>query len=413
MPTQTSIEPTPEAIPHRASAKSSFGFALFTKTRLRRNLTLITLGGLMGWLHAPYNAWWITFFAFPALLHILAPLKPGAAWRTTWLFSFAYFTTGLYWIANALFLDLASYWWAIPLAVTGLPLILALFHACAGWATQHWLATASPYSRAIAFSVFWSIAEYARGHLFTGFPWLMIGQLWIDVDWARQLAALGGAYLLSFWAVLIACLPYAIISTRASESPWAQQTRQSAVLLLVLLATAYAYGYQHMRTPPLATDTPPFTIRLVQPNIPQTLKINTNTRAEMLKKTLDAATSAPLEHIQVGEQTGEEARPDQPQKGNLIPDLVIFPESAIPYRIDNDHQLRQTITSHAPFQSIVLTGAIRKDTTGSYYNSMVAINHNGEMIATYDKNHLVPFGSSILPMTAGMATHTAPINTSQ
>ena len=42
-----------------------------------------------------------------------------------------FFVAGLYWIAAALFVDIARFWWALPFAVLGLPAYLAFYPAAA------------------------------------------------------------------------------------------------------------------------------------------------------------------------------------------------------------------------------------------------------------------------------------------
>ena len=44
-----------------------------------------------------------------------------------WSFGFGFFVAGLYWIAAALFVDIARFWWMVPFAVAGLPAGLAIF----------------------------------------------------------------------------------------------------------------------------------------------------------------------------------------------------------------------------------------------------------------------------------------------
>ena len=404
---------------------TSFPLSFFSRNRLGRILALLALGGATGWVFAPYNAWWVTFITFPPLLALIAPLGGWAAARAVWLFSFGYFTAGLYWISNALLLDIASFWWALPLAMTGLPILLALFHAPAGWGVQHFFSGRSALLRVCAFAVFWSLAEYARGHLFTGFPWLMTGYLWVDVDWARSLAGLGGAYFLSLWAVLLACLPYAFVFlSRQKDTPL---RNRAAPALAGVALLAFAFGYAHYsdrpngqgltgtntssankESFPLATENT-LTLRLVQPNIEQSLKIDANARAHMLTQTLVAMTDAPLKTFS---ETSSESPPETfsetfsetssetfsktfPNGRSATPHIVILPESAIPYRIEGDLRLRQLLTSALPDDALLLAGVVRKSSTGSYYNSLVGMNKNGDILGFYDKTHLVPFGEYI------------------
>ncbi len=327
--------------------------------KVGRSLALLALGGITGWGHAPLDWWWMPFLTFPLFLHLLKPLRGWAAYRASWVFAFGYFLFGLYWISNALLLDVASFWWALPLAAAGLPLVLALFQAVAGWGAQQW-GRESNLSRLLLFAVLWSAMEWVRGHIFTGFPWLMLGQLWVDVDWARPLAALGGAYFLSFWAVLLAVLPAA---PRTSYLP--------ALLLggtLLTGAAGYAVAYTAPAPPPSRT----LRVELIQPNIAQDLKLDHAARDRMLAETL-AAASPPDPRAQV----------------------VIWPETAVPYRLEDDPELRQMLARTLAPGALLLTGVVRKDADDNYYNSLVALDSHGTLQGHYDKAHLVPFGEYI------------------
>lgn len=324
-----------------------------------RGLWIVALGGVTGWGHAPLDWWWMPFFTFPLFLHVLQPMRGWAAYRAGWLFAFGYFLFGLYWISNALLLDVAAFWWALPLAAAGLPLVLALFQAVAGWGAQQW-GRDTGLSRPLLFAALWAAMEWARGHLFTGFPWLMLGQMWVDVDWVRLLAGLGGAYVVSLWAVTLAVLPAA-----------PRGSRLSALILggVLLMGAAGHAVWATARMPALEGF---LALDLIQPNIAQDLKLDRAARDRMLADTL-AVASPPDRRAQV----------------------VIWPETAVPYRLEDDPELRQILAATLAPGAILLTGAVRRDGADRYYNSLVALDATGTLLGTYDKAHLVPFGEYI------------------
>jgi apolipoprotein N-acyltransferase len=86
---------------------------------------------------------------------------------------------------------------------------------------------------------------------------------------------------------------------------------------------------------------------------------------------------------------------------------VIWPEAAAPPFLDRDGGARKALAQAAPLDGYVITGTVRTDPAPAppvhIWNSLVAIDHEGAIRATYDKAHLVPFGEyvpfrSILPM---------------
>lgn len=335
---------------------------------LTRALALFALGGVCGWLQGPLNAWWATFFAFPALLYFLEGTQGWAAFRRGWLFAFSYFVFGLYWISVALFVDIQQFWWALPLAITGLPLVLALFVGVAIVLTERFGRDA--LGRVLLFSIFWVGAEWLRGHVFTGFPWLLLGGMWVDVDAVRPLAALGGAYGLSFWAVLVATLPYVLWrGAGRAEKGWA------GGLLAFLIILAFGWSAVYTRLP--VTDRGQLAVRVVQPNIPQTMKMNPAFRADMVGKALALSKTG----------TGQ-------------PQAIIWPESALPFLLEQSPDIRKAVGTALPEGALLITGTTRRtdSPTGeplAFHNSLSVLDGAGALLATYDKAHLVPFGEYI------------------
>ena len=89
---------------------------------------------------APFNAWPILFVTFPALVWLIDGSAAGrwggdrCAAATGWWFGFGYFVAGLYWIGYAFLVDAPTFGWLLPIAVIGLPAVLALYTAVAAGA---------------------------------------------------------------------------------------------------------------------------------------------------------------------------------------------------------------------------------------------------------------------------------------
>ena len=84
----------------------------------------------------------------------------------------------MYWIAFALGVDLDRFAWMIPFSVFGLPALLAFFIAPVFALTS--ALNLEKGKRLFLFAALWTIFEWLRGHLFTGFPWNLIGYCWMD-----------------------------------------------------------------------------------------------------------------------------------------------------------------------------------------------------------------------------------------
>jgi apolipoprotein N-acyltransferase len=330
----------------------------------RRGLLLFAVGGLLGWFQAPHNFWWLSFICFPALLVLIAPLKGWPAFRAGWLFGFGYFLFGLYWIAHALFVNIAQFWWALPLAVAGLPMVLALYPALVVLCAQK---LARPgLSQVLVFAALWGVAEWLRGHLFTGFPWLLYGYVWNAVEPVRLLNAALGAYGVTFVVILLACLPAVFFTAR-------RQLGSAGLMFIISAVSIGVWGSYWSAQTPAAGET--VTVRLVQPNVPQNLKLDEASRLANFNQLLELMRDAPAQSV------------------------IIWPETATGYPLEQRANLRQSIAQLMPPDSLLLTGVIRYERGSSgeprLFNSFMAMNSQAEVIATYDKAHLVPFGEYI------------------
>src|SRR5438105_5736526 len=93
----------------------------------RRYGLAFLLGVLLAGALPPIDLTPLIFIAFPGLLWLdEGSAGPWASARLGYVFGLGFFVAGLYWIAAALFVDIARFWWALPFAVLGLPAFLAL-----------------------------------------------------------------------------------------------------------------------------------------------------------------------------------------------------------------------------------------------------------------------------------------------
>ena len=78
---------------------------------------------------------------------------------------------------------------------------------------------------------------------------------------------------------------------------------------------------------------------------------------------------------------------------------VIWPETAVPYFLARDPDLARAIGRLVKPGGLVIAGAPRTTTEREsplrVWNSVHAVNHGGEIVGTYDKSHLLPFGEYV------------------
>ncbi len=337
----------------------------------RRVFAALTAGGLASLALPPAYILPAFLIAFPVLLLLLGSCtRPRQALLTGFAFGFGFYAIGLYWIGFALLVEAARFAWLLPVAVFGIAAILAAFSAVAclpAWAVRKlgggWIPTL------LALAGGWTLLEWCRNWAFTGFPWNPVGSVWGFADIMVQPASVIGVFGLSLLTLLLAGLPLLLVTTSGAV--------RGAVITLTLAGMAgwTGSGYHRLQQNP-TVFVENVGLRLVQANIDQRDKWRRDLRVPNLTRLL--ALSA-------------DQRPDWVTH-------VIWPETAATFFLSENPDVVRAIASVAPAGGAVLTGAPRqakRDGLPVYYNSLQAISGAGEILASYDKAHLVPFGEYV------------------
>ncbi|MBT3534743.1 MAG: apolipoprotein N-acyltransferase [Rhodospirillaceae bacterium] len=362
-----------------------------------------TVGDLTGWRRAgtsfaagilaaaalpPVYAIPVLLVAFPCLIWLI---DSSPSWRRAfwdgWWFGFGHFVAGLYWIGHSLLVDAAQFAWLLPFAVLCIPAVLAVYTGIVAVVAR---CISQGALRVIAFAALWVLVEWARGQLFTGFPWNAIGTVWAVSEPTMQFAAVGGIYALSLLTVFIAASP-ATLGRVAGRGKW-------ALPVCALAATACLWTYGAVRLSADAPGSVPgVVLRIVQPNIPQRIKWQPDLRDRHLATYLKLSA----------------------QPSATRPTHIIWPETAVPFIVSSDIPRRRAMASIIPPDGLLLTGAVRRTPPGvrpfQVWNSFHGIDPAANIVATYDKFHLVPFGEYVpfrglldfAKLTAGRTDFTA------
>lgn len=293
-----------------------------------------------------------------------------AAW-CAWCFGFGYFSTGLYWLAYPLLVDAARFGWLIPFAIGGIGGGLALFYALAGgvWAAMR--THMQPWQRFVWLVLCFGSTEWLRGHVLTGFPWNLFGYMWAVSDVTMQAASVLGAYGLTYlsWAVLV--LPW-FYGTQAHTKASMRVMCSMVAITTVLLS----YGVWRVHGASDAVDSS-VKFRIVQGNIPQSLKWQPQMRLEAIRSYAALSMMEGYESIT----------------------HFVWPETAMTFPFKSgDYWAKELAGVLLPHQ-LLMTGVTRnaKDTQGNehYYNSLQVMDANAQVLLAYDKIHLVPFGEYV------------------
>ncbi len=307
-----------------------------------------------------------------------------AAFALGWSFGFGFFVAGLYWIGAALLVDVAQFGWLLPFAVLGVPAGLAIFTALALLASHVTCdrLNVGGTPRILVLVACWAAAEWLRGHVLTGFPWNLIGYAWSgDFPgglFVLQAASSVGIYGLSLLTVLAASLP-ARFGDLSSERKYAPYV---AVVLVAALAAGGAVRLGHDEGADRAGHE---------------LCVSSSPRSRRRSGTIRPPTP-PISAAMLA-LTGSPAA--------VPPKLVIWPEAGAPPFLERDAAARRAIAAAIPRDAIALVGTVRTDPPPlqpeHVWNSLEAIDAKGDILASYDKSHLVPFGEyvplrSVLPI---------------
>ena len=296
---------------------------------------------------APLSAWYL---ALPALVWALsrivsAPTTAQAAWAG-WFVGAGYFAASLNWIVSPFFVDPWVYGWMAPFAVVLMAFGLGLFWAAAAGAA----AVLPVRNRPLALAACLGAAEMVRGVVLTGFPWALVGHFWHDWP-VVQAVALVGATGLTVLTLAVAVLP--LLHRRAGTT---------ALVGMVALATVW--GWQREAGPD--PDGRMVRLRLVQPNAEQHLKWDPEQAQILFQRQLDLT------------------------RAGTPADLTIWPETSVPYLLEYSPEVGPIISGASGGAKVAI--GIQRVEGDRGWNSLRVIEGAGEVTATYDKFHLVPFG---------------------
>ena len=329
----------------------------------RRWLVAVLCGAATALALPPLFATPLLLLTIPALLLLIDTAR---TWRGTlaagFWFGFGLHCVGLYWMTEAILFQAARFWWLVPLAVPGVSAVLALFVALAcvpaRLARRGW-------PRLAALAGAWVLGDLARGVVLTGFPWNPLGSVW-------EYPGLPGC-VLSAPAALLGVPGLTLLTVLLAGAPTLRWTGRWCVAGGVALWVAYG-------AIPLAAPAPQaaqLAIVIVQGDIPEGQKLDRARALDIFERYLDLT--------RAGAATARARYPGMPL-------VVVWPETASPFLLDDDANARAAIAQAAGPGATTLAGSVRFDAEQRPRNSLVAIGPGGDVLAVYDKWHLVPFG---------------------
>ena len=280
------------------------------------------------------------------------------------IFGFGYYLTQLYWISFALLVDIKSFFWLMPFAISAIPLTCAFFIAFPFLLT--YLVSQKTNNRliiSIGFSLFYVFFEYIRSFIF---PWNFFSYTIGFSDTLPQFLAITNIYTFDFILIFFYCFLFILYKNKSF------QNKKYIPIFILIPIFLFSFGYIRLKNAKITK--PSKTFRMVQANIPQTLKWDRLETEKNLDKHFDLTLSDGFDDI----------------------DIVVWAESSIPDILTDKSVLNGRFLQLK--DKILITGAIRgevkNNTLDKMFNSIFII-QNGKILNYYDKSILVPFGEFI------------------
>ena len=333
---------------------------------------LLLLGSLTSFSLPPYNFIFINFITYSLFLYLIILFKEKKAKLSNFFFlgfafGYGYFVSSLYWVSHSLTFD-KQLTFLIPFAILGLPILLAIFYGAAVL-TIHSLIK-KDYVFLLIFSVSLSVFEYLRGILFTGFSWNLISYSWSFSLESIQILKFIGTYTFNFFSILIFSIYF--------NSFWPLQFKKiliNSAFLLVVLISNYLSGKNIIKNSEFIQHND-VKVKIVQPNIDIAKTWGTENENRNLISLIN------LSKANKDEKT-----------------LIVWPEGMIQQTNPRDlYKYKQYFNKNFSNNHLVVVGVTNPSISGNkinFYNSLVVLNNNAEVVSVYNKIKLVPFGEFI------------------
>lgn len=346
----------------------------------KKDIVLSILSGiLLVFGFPPFDFFFISWIALVPLLMALWEKDLKSSFSLGTLTGFVYFAGTTYWVFNSVY-----FYGNIP-AVVSLLIVIALCLYLAIYVGLFSilftsLCRHSRYPALFTVPVLWVTLEFLRTYLFTGFPWSVLGYSQYKFLQVIQIADITGVLGISFLVAAFNGAVFDVVAywpNRWKKMPlfdrWPVAVGLITLALCFLLTFLYGIWRLHDHEEGRALQ-----VSIIQGNFEQEKKWDINFKREIINtyKRLTAEAS------------------------KKSPNLVIWPESAIPFVFGKDKSLTSEIIDFQKTQgSYLLFGGMMergvKNGRSELSNSGILMSPGGEVIDSYDKIHLVPFGEYV------------------
>ena len=346
-------------------------------------LGVITIFGF-----TPYNLTFVNFLTFSFLLFLISIIKKKNQSKYVkkksnryffylgCAFGFGFFLFGNYWITISLTHE-EAFKNLIPFALVFIPLFLSLFFGLSIFIVG--IFSEKKINFILLFSLVFSIFEFLRGNILTGFPWNLISYTWSWSIESIQILSIIGTYSLSLFSITFFCIPFLFIQKKI--------IKKNVIFLLfflIIFIGNYLYGSYKINNSSYEFDNS-FSVKIISPNFSLT-DYNAANEIDQLKRLIKIS---------------------DPQKNKKT--LFIWPEGIFYESYLQNIRLYKDLFENKFSENHLIVLGINNFVKSNdlnknkYFNSLVILNHKLEIISVYNKINLVPFGE-FLPFEKTLST---------
>jgi apolipoprotein N-acyltransferase len=335
---------------------------------------LIFLGAISAFSLPPYNYYIINFITF-TLFFIFIFNKKKIFFNNKyfflygWFFGFGYFLSGLYWISISLTFD-QTFKFLIPFAIILVPAFLGIFYGLITYLFSVF------YSKKViisflVFSILFGIIEFIRGFVLTGFPWNLIAFSFVENKNFIQILSVIGTYSFNLICISLFTCPALLILRKSRKEVFV------CFLFIIISSTFLIFGiFKNDKFDLVKKTKNNYIIRAISSNISLDRFHSDQDESDVINELISLSDTKNNQKI-----------------------IFLWPEGIIPYsNLKNMKLYKNLFSDNFNKNHLIIMGINNIENKGDenlYFNSLAVFDSQLNLINSYNKINLVPFGEFV------------------
>ena len=321
---------------------------------------------------SPFNYFFLNFLTFPLFfIFLIKKINLHNNFKFFfiygWVFGFGYFLTNLYWISISLTFD-QNFKFLMPFTIIFIPAFLAIFYGLVTIIFRILNPKKKILSSFFIFSLIFGVLEFIRGSILTGFPWNLIVYSFSNQLELVSIISIIGTYGFNLFCISLFTSPALFILKDRNKDIGV------CVFFLISIAALYFYGSNYKeKFNNTAKKSNNYKIRVIGSNISLDRFYSNTDTASVIEELIK------LSNPNLNEKT-----------------IFVWPEGMLP-GITNEELMKYNELFEKKFSQnhILFIGTnsqLTKNGSTKYFNSLSIYDHELNLLDTYHKINLVPFG---------------------